>query len=136
MERVAILDLGQPTDHEGTGIFRAEKLDLAEPLQKLLTLRIRWLLVLIVGRHVVRFHDAKRLLPAPAGRGFAGLLEGRAEVDSALLPILPVTTCAVGSDEWGDYFFEGLPGIGLQRGEIRVVRGHRSARQGQRQRKG
>jgi ribosomal protein S18 acetylase RimI-like enzyme len=56
----------------------------------------------------VGFHDRKRLLPPLAGRSFARFFEGRSEVDSALLFILPVTARAVGVDEWGDHLFEGL----------------------------
>src|SRR6185436_11596296 len=106
MQRVAILHLGQTPDHKGTWILRAEKLDLADPVQKLLTVLICWLLLRIFRRHVVGFHIGHRLLPPFAGRRFAGLLEGRSEVDSALLPILPVTTRAVGVNEWGDHLFE------------------------------
>jgi hypothetical protein len=76
------------------------------------------------------FHDGNCLLPPSPGRSFAGVLERRAEVDSTLLSVLPVTTRAVGIDEWGDDVLEGLPGIGLQRGEIRVVHLLRCATQG------
>src|SRR5204863_9103039 len=102
MERVAILHLGQTPDHKSARIFRAEKLDLADPVQKLLTLLIRGLLVRAIRRHLVGFHIGHRLLPPFAGRRFAGLLAGRSKVDSALLSILPVTTRAVGVNEWGD----------------------------------
>ena len=87
MQRVAILHLGQTTDHKRTRILRAEKLDLADPIQKLLTLLIRWLLVRVLWRHVVGFHDGKRLLPPMAGRSFAGVLEGGSEVDATLLSL-------------------------------------------------
>src|SRR2546427_658008 len=130
MQRVAILHFGQTTDHKRTRILRAEKLDLAEPVQKLLTLRIRWLRILVIRRHVVGFHLGQRLPPPFAGRSFAGPLERRFEVDSALLSFLPVTTRAVGVNEWGDNLFEGLPSIALQPGKIRIVRGFRWATQG------
>src|SRR5438552_6215141 len=107
MQRVAILDLRQTTDYKQSRIFRAEKLDLADPLQKLLTLLIRWLLVGAIRRHVVGFHHGQCLLPPFAGRSFARFLERRPKVDSALLFILPVTTRAVVGDEWGDHVFEG-----------------------------
>jgi hypothetical protein len=130
MQRVAILDLRQTTDHKRTRIFRAKKLNLADPLQKLPTLFIRWLLLLVIWGHVVRLHDGKRLFPAVTGRSFGGFFEGGSEVDSALLPVLPVTPRAVGVDEWGDHVGEGLLGVCLQRREIPVVRRTRRAMQG------
>src|SRR5436190_1275192 len=136
MKRVAILLLGQTTDHKQTRILRTEKLDLADPFQKLLTLLIRWLLVLVFRRHLVGFYHGNRLFPPFAGGSFAGLLECWSEVDSALLSILPVTARAVGFHEWRDHVFEGLPGIDLQCLEICVVRGLCCATQGQWQRKG
>src|SRR5437879_6441642 len=136
MQRVAILHLGQTTDHKRTRVLRAQKLDLADPVQKLLTLLIRWELIRAVRRHVVGFHLGQRLLPLFARRSFSGPLERRLEVDSALLFFLPVTARAVGVNEWGDNLFEALPGIGLQGGKIRIVPGFRCATQAQRQRKG
>src|SRR5688572_6702702 len=130
MQRVAILHLGQTPNHKRPWILRAEKLDLADPAQKFVPLLLRWLLVRFLRWHVMRFHDRNCLLPPFPGRSFAGVLKRRAEVDSTLLSILPVTARAVGVDEWGDHVFEGLPGIGLLRGEIRIVRRFRSATQG------
>src|SRR5579859_8017542 len=131
MQCVAILHLGQTTDHKRTRIFRAQKLDLADPVQKLVTLLSHWLLVRIFRRHFVGFHDGKRLLPPLAGSTFAGLLERWSEVNSTLLSILPVTARAVSVDEWSDHLFEGPLCIDLLRDELRVVLGLRCATRGQ-----
>src|SRR5688500_15538181 len=107
MQRVAILHLVQTPDDKGTGILRAEKFDLADSLEKLRTLLIRGLLLRVLRRHVVGFHDGESLLPKFAGRSFSGALERRPEVDSALLSFLPMTARAVVLHEWSDHIFEG-----------------------------
>src|SRR5215471_18399982 len=127
MQRVAILHLGQTADHKGARVLRAEKLNLADPVQKLLTLLIRRLFFRAIRWHFVGFHHGKRLLPPLAGRIFAGLLERWPEVNSTLLSILPVTARAIGVDEWSNHLFEGLLGIDLQRNKTRVVFGLRCA---------
>src|SRR6185295_11086303 len=96
MQRVAIFHLGQTPDHKRTGILRAEKL---------LALLIRWLFLRFFRRHFVRFHDSQRLFPPFAGGTFAGFLKGWRKVDSALLPVLPVTARAIGVHEWSDHLF-------------------------------
>src|SRR5688572_5568144 len=106
MQRVAIFHLGQTTDHKRTRVLRAEKLDPGDPVQKFVTFLLRWLLLRVLRRHVMGFHGGYRLLPPFAGRSFAGVLEGRTEVDSALLSILPVTTRAVVVHEGRDHLFE------------------------------
>src|SRR4051812_3238477 len=103
MQRVAIFHLGQTADHKQTWIFRTQELDLADPVQEFLTLLIRWLLVRVFRRHIVRLHDRHRLLPPFGRRSLTGLLERWSEVDSTTLPILPMTTHAVGIDKRGDY---------------------------------
>src|SRR5689334_87537 len=99
MQRVAILHLRQSTDHKRPGILWAEKLELPNRFQKFLALLIRGLLRLVVGWHVVRPHNAERLLPSPGGRCSAGVFERGSEVDPAPLPILAVATRAVVIDE-------------------------------------
>lgn len=113
MQRVPIFHFGQPTDHKGARILCAEKFDFAQPLQKLLTLLIRWLLFRPIGRHFVGLHNRQCLVPALAGGTFVRLFECRCKVDSAPLSILPVTSRAVGIDEWSNYLFKVLPGIDL-----------------------
>src|ERR1041384_2024892 len=131
MQRVAILRLRQTPDHKWPRILRAEKLDLADSVQKPLTLLFRRLLTLVLGRHFTGRHAGERLLPPFAGGGFAGVLERGQEVDSTLLSPLPVTVPAVGLDERGDALTKSPFRIGRERGEFGVLRRRRLAGQGQ-----
>jgi len=132
VQGVAILRLGQTADHEGTRILCAEKFDLGKPVQELLPLLIRGLLVRFLRRHVVGLHVGERLQPPFAGGGVAGVLECWLEVDSAFPFLASVTFHAIGRDEWGDAIPKGLSGVGLKRGEMSVVFRLRLARRGQR----
>src|SRR5437899_928343 len=135
MQRVGILHPGQTSDHKRTRILRAQKFDFTDPVEKFLTLLIRGLLLRAIRRHVVSSHFGQRLPPPFTRRSFAGVLEGGCEVDSALLFLFPMTARAVSINEWGHDLFEGLSGVGLQCGKIRLTRSLRCATQDQRQRK-
>lgn len=92
MEGVSILDLGQSADHEQIGILRAEKLDLPDPVLKVLAIPIRRLLVLVVWWHLVRLHVDDRLLPQSAGCGVSGTFQRSLKVDPAFASPVPANT--------------------------------------------
>jgi len=118
VQGIAVLDLGEASNHEQPGILPAEELDPADPIQKRLTLCVGWLLLGIGRRHVVGLHIGGRLLPPFCDGRLAGMAERRLKIDAPFLLILAVATNAVGFDEGGDALLKGLLGVGLKRGEI------------------
>ena len=131
---VAILHLGQAADHKRTGILRAEKFDLANPVEELLPLLLRRLPVRLFRRHVMGLHVRLRLLPVLAGGRAPGVLERGLVVEAPLRFLIPMTLRAVGVHEGGDPLMKGLFGLGLLRRELPVVARLRMARHGQGQR--
>ena len=120
MQRIAILDLGEATNHEQPGILPAQKFDLSDSVQKCLPLRIGWLLFGIGRRHVVGLHVGRRLLPPLSDRRIARIAERRLKINPPLLPILAVAADTVGLNEGSDAVLKRLLGVGLQRGEIPI----------------
>ena len=131
MQRVAVFRLGQATDHKGTGVFRAEKLDLADPVEKRVSLGVGRLFRRVLRGHVVRLDVGEGLLPPLAEGCVAGGFEGGFEVDAALGFPVAVTVQAIRADKGCDLLAKRFFRLGLQRGKFRVVRRIPLGREGQ-----
>ena len=131
VQRVAVFRLGQATDHKGTGVFRAEKLDLADPVEKRVSLGVGRLFRRVLRGHVVRLDVGEGLFPALAEGCVAGGFEGGFEVDPALGFPVTVTVKAIRADKGRDLLAKRFFRLVLQHGKFRVVRRLRSHREGQ-----
>ena len=131
VQRVAVFRLGQATDHKGTGVLRAEKLDLADPVEKRFSLGVGRLFRRVLRGHVVGLDVGEGLLPPLAEGRVAGGLECGFEVDPALGFPVAVTVQAIRADKGCDLIAKGFFRLGLQRGKFRVVRRIPFGREGQ-----
>jgi len=91
---IPIGDFGKATHDKATGIFRAKKVDLFEPLLKEVPLLTGRLLFLVVRRHVMIRHVGDHQVPLFPGRRGTGFPQRGDEVETALLFLGPVAARA------------------------------------------